>query len=133
MMVTRKQTLTLELSRARTRLNELAGADELTDETRAELDTLELRYGDLERQFRAAILAESNDEAAAAGLFPDGPDVDGRELRTLIGRVNVSDYLTAAAAGVRPIGRGRRTLRSPETSRGRTVGRRPNTHADAAT
>ena len=101
--MTPKQRLTLELSKTRTRLNELAGiaTDDLTDEHRGELDTLERRYIDAERQHRAAVIAEADHEAAAVGLFPDGStDQDGAEVRALIGRVGLPDYLAPAAVGI---------------------------------
>ena len=101
--MTPKQRITIALSKTRERLNHLAGleTDDLTDEHRAELETLETRYSDQERQYRAAVIAEGQAENAAVGLFPDGSaDQDGRELRNLIEQVNVSDYLAAAAAGV---------------------------------
>ena len=101
--MTRTQKLTLELSKTRQRLNHLAGiaTDDLTDEHRAELATLETRYADQERQYRAAVMAEAEAEAAAVGLFADGSeDADGRELRELIGKVRIGDYLAPAAAGV---------------------------------
>ena len=44
-------------SRERQRMAELAVADSLTDETRAELDQLETGTPDLERQLRAATVA----------------------------------------------------------------------------
>jgi len=33
------------------------------------------------------------------GLFPDGEDTDGAEVRQLLGRVTLADYLGPAAAG----------------------------------
>ena len=101
--MTRTQKLTLELSKTRQRLNHLAGiaTDDLTDEHRAELETLERRYADQETQYRAAVMAEGEAEAAAVGLFPDGTEgAEGRELRELIGKVRIGDYLAPAAAGV---------------------------------
>lgn len=44
-------------SRERQRMAELGMADSLTDETRAELNTIEQGTPDLERQIRAATLA----------------------------------------------------------------------------
>ena len=99
--MTPKQRATIALSKTRERLNELAGLETLEDEHRAELATLETRYTDQERQYRAAVMAEAEAEAAAVGLFPDGTeDAEGRELRELIGKVRIGDYLAPAAAGV---------------------------------
>ena len=98
--MTNKQKVELRLSKVRSRLNELAGETELTDEHRAELDTLEGEYDTLERRHRAAILSEGDEQNAAIGLFPDGTlDQDGAEVRQLLGRVNLGDYLGPAAAG----------------------------------
>lgn len=99
--MTTKQKIELRLSKVRTRLNEIAGLedDDFTDEVRAELDGLETEYSDLERRHRAAILAEAEEEASAVGLFPDGEDQDGAEVRQLLGRVTLADYLGPAAAG----------------------------------
>ena len=86
----------------RQRLNVIAAlsGDDFTPEVREELDGLEVEYGDLERRHRASIMAEGEAEAAAVGLFPDGTaDNDGAELRALIGRVTLGDYLGPAAAG----------------------------------
>ena len=99
--MTNKQKVELRLSKVRSRLNELAGleGDAFTDEVRAELDGLESEYGDLERRHRAAIISEGDEQNAAVGMFPDGPDTDGAELRQLLGRVTMADYLGPAAAG----------------------------------
>ncbi len=97
--MTTRQKIELRLSKVRSRLNELAGVEELTDEHRAELDNLEGEFGDLERRHRAAILSEAHEERAAVGMFPDGDDQDGAEVRQLLGRVTLSDYLGPAAAG----------------------------------
>ena len=100
--MTNKQKIELRLSKVRSRLNEIAGmdGDAFTDEVRAELDGLEFEYADLERRHRAAILSQADEERAAVGLFPDGStDQDGAEVRQLLGRVTLSDYLGPAAAG----------------------------------
>ena len=97
--MTNKQKIEVRLSNVRARLNELAGVDELTDEHRSEIDALESEYGDLERRHRAAILSEASEERAAVGMFPDGEDTDGAEVRQLLGRVTLADYLGPAAAG----------------------------------
>ena len=49
-------------SKERGRMAELAVADDLTDETRAELDTIEAGTLDLERQLRAATIAVETEE-----------------------------------------------------------------------
>ena len=99
--MTTRQKIEVRLSKVRQRLNTIAGleGDDFTDEVREEADQLETEYGDLERRHRAAVIAEGEEEAAAVGLFPDGEDQDGAEVRQLLGRVTLADYLGPAAAG----------------------------------
>ena len=52
-------------SKERQRMAELAVVEELTDEQRAELDTIERGTPDLERQTRAATVALETDEREA--------------------------------------------------------------------
>ena len=97
------QKIALRTSEIRQRLNEIAGldGDGFTDEIRSENDKLIAEFGDLERRHRAAIIAEGETEAAAVGLFADGTaDGDSAEMRSLLGRVNLADYLAPAAGGV---------------------------------
>lgn len=97
----RSQTLAIRLSEIRQRLNEVAGleGDALTDEIRAEADKLTGEYRDKETQHRAALVAESDDERAAEGIFGNS-DGEPAEVRALLGRVRLPDYLGAAAAGL---------------------------------
>ena len=62
-------------SRERQRMAELAMTDELTEETRGELDTLEGGTPDLERSLRAAQAAVDVEETEqrTAGDDPDDP------------------------------------------------------------
>ena len=90
-------------SKERGRVAELAVADELTDETRAELDTIETGTPDLERQIRAATVAveieESEQRAAgAAGAAGDTPagDAEDRERAELRAKVKLGGYVAAA-------------------------------------
>ena len=101
--MTPKQKIELRTSEVRSRLNEISGleGDDLTDEVRAEAATLTTEYRDLEVRHRAAIIGEGEAEAEAVGAFADGStDQDGAEVRSLLGRVSLTDYLTAAAAGI---------------------------------
>ena len=84
-------------SKERGRMAELAVADTLTDETRAELDTLEKGTPDLERQLRAATVAVETEEAEqrTAAQSDDG-DAEERELRDLRAKVKLSGYVSAA-------------------------------------
>ena len=79
---------------------ELAVADTLTDETRAELDGIETGTPDLERQIRAATVAVDAEDAeqraaGAAGETPAG-DAEDRERLALRRRVRLSGYVGAA-------------------------------------
>ena len=95
----RSQTLALRLSEVRQRLNEIAGiADgELTDEVRAECDSLTTEFRDKETQHRAALVAESAEARAAADDFANGEaDGEAAEVRALRGRVRIGEYVGAA-------------------------------------
>ena len=87
-------------SKERGRMAELAIADNLTDETRAELDAIETGTPDLERQLRAATGAVETEEAeqreaGAAGDTPAG-DTENRECLELRKKVRMSNYILAA-------------------------------------
>ena len=77
---------------------ELAVADSLTDETRAELDELETGTPDLERQLRAATTAVEHEESAQRTASPsdDHGDAEDREVRELRAKVKLSGYVAAA-------------------------------------
>lgn len=102
--MTKRQKLQLEQSEKRQRLNELLGLDELTDEQRAELETLTKRMQQIEVEMRAAIVAEGEEEAEARGLFGPG-DGESAEVRQLLGTVTLADYLGPATAGAAVEGR----------------------------
>ena len=86
------QKIALEMSTKRESLNALLGADELSDEQRAEMGVLTTRMQQLEVEARAAILAE--DETTVTRT--DVADGEARELRSLIGRANVGNIFEAA-------------------------------------
>ena len=87
-------------SKERGRMAELAIADDLNDETRAELDTIEAGTPDLERQIRAATTAVETEESEqrAAGAAGDAPagDAEDRERAELRGKVKLGGYVAAA-------------------------------------
>ena len=87
-------------SKERGRMAELAIADNLTDETRAELDTIETGTPDLERQIRAATSAveteESEQRAAHPGDLAADQDGEDRERAELRKTVRMSNYIVAA-------------------------------------
>ena len=103
--MTARQRLQLEQSEIRQKLNELLAIepDKLTKEQRAEMDKHTKRAQQVEVEMRAAIVAEGEEEAAAAGQFQDG-DGESAEVRGLLQRVNIADYLSPAAAGSGLIG-----------------------------
>lgn len=87
-------------SKERGRMAELAVVDELSDEQRAELDTIERGTPDLERQIRAATVAVEDEEseqraAGAAARQPEG-DAEDRERAELRRKVKLSGYVAAA-------------------------------------
>ena len=87
-------------SRERGRMASLSLVDHLTDETRAELDTIESGTPDLERQLRAAQTAVDDEDAEqrAAGegaRKPEG-DAEDRERAELRAKVRLGRYVQAA-------------------------------------
>ena len=87
-------------SKERGRVAELAIADALTDETRAELDTIETGTPDLERQIRAATTAVETEETeqrdAAATDNKEGLDTEDRERLELRSKARMGRYVQAA-------------------------------------
>ena len=75
--MTNAQKLALRASEIRTRLAELAGVEEITDEQRAEIGTLRTEYTDVEVRVQAALVA--GDEPA-----PTETATEARELRELV-------------------------------------------------
>ena len=87
-------------SHDRQRAIELSKADALTDETRAELDAIETRAADTERQLRAARLAvEDEDAAATVDKGDSAPDAEQRARIELRSRASLGLYLRAALNG----------------------------------
>ena len=85
-------------SKERGRMAELAVADELTDETRSELDGIEKNTPDLERQLRAATIAVETEESEQRTANPagDAGDTEDRERAELRGKVRMGAYVAAA-------------------------------------
>ncbi len=84
-------------SRERGRMAELAIADDLTDETRSELDGIEAGTADLERQIRAAQIAvdaEGDGETRTAA-----PDTEMRERIELRSSASLTEFLVARMQG----------------------------------
>lgn len=99
--MTARQRLQIEQSEKRQKLNELLAIDpaELTEEQRGEMDTLTKRMQQIEPELRAAIAAEGEEEQRAAGQFRDSQDGESAEVRGLLQRVSLHDYMGPAAAG----------------------------------
>ena len=78
---------------------ELAVVDQLTDEQRSELDTIESGVPDLERQIRAAMVGLEEEERAAETKETASPDAEMRERIELRGKAMLTNYILAAARG----------------------------------
>ena len=91
--MTNVQKLQLRLSEIRQRLNELSALDSPGDEHRTEMDTLTGEYRAKETQWRAAVVAEADEPERRTD------DGEGAERRALEGRVELRQYLHAAANG----------------------------------
>lgn len=98
--MTARQRLTIEQSEKRQKLNELLAIepDKLTDDNRAEMESLTTRMQQIEPEMRAAVMAEGEEQAQAAGQFSDVADGEQAEIRNLLGQVSIGDYLTPAGA-----------------------------------
>ena len=95
--MTNAQKLALRLSEIRQKLNALSAKDELTEAEQDEMRGLSSEYPATEERWRAAQIAEGDDEAAARGDDGDGEDRERRELRS---RCRVGRYVTAALDGL---------------------------------
>ena len=84
----KSQTLAIELSETRQRVNELLDKDDLATEERAELDTKTARLRDIEPEIQAALTAEGVTEYRT-------DDPADRELRQLAGRANLGEIFDA--------------------------------------
>ena len=78
---------------------ELAVVDELKDEQRAELDTIEKGTPDIERQIRAATIAVDTESEAAETRTADNPDTEQRERIELRSKASLSTFLRCALSG----------------------------------
>ena len=96
--MTNAQKLALRLSEIRQKLNELSGKDELTEAEETDLRSLSTEYPKLEQRHRAALIAESVEEAEALdGEDGDGEDHERRELRS---RSRLARYVSKALDGL---------------------------------
>jgi len=83
-------------SEIRQSLAELAGAETLTDETRAKIDNLDREYQDGERRYRAALIAEDTERREAGA---DLENRDDRQFAELIGRFELLQVALALDEG----------------------------------
>ena len=97
--MTNAQKLAIRLSEIRSKLNELAGLDDVSDEQRNEIDSLSREFQTKEAQHRAALVVEADEQRAAEGEHGNA-DGEPAEVRALLDRVNLTDYLRPAAAGI---------------------------------
>ena len=97
--MTTSQRTAIRISEIRQRLNEIAGLadDAMTDEIRAEADKLTGEFRNAETQHRAALIAEGEEQRQAEGELGDG-DGEPSEVRALLGRATLYDYLNPAVA-----------------------------------
>ena len=89
--MTNGQRLALRASEIRTRLSELGGCDELTEEQTTEIGELRAEYQTVETRVQALTVAE--DEPEVRETTEDG---EARERLELRGRVSIGDYAVAA-------------------------------------
>lgn len=92
--MTKLQRLQLRASEIRNRLNELGGAEDLTDEQRSEIETLRNEYSENETRQQALMVAGDEPQLETRG--GEGIDVletrespEDRELAALIGRASL--------------------------------------------
>ena len=90
----RSDSLDLAIRESKTRLNALAGQETLTDAEQSECSTLEGSVKAKEVQYRAAMISEDSETRTAEEL-----PAEGREVRKLIEKVELRDYLSEAASG----------------------------------
>ena len=122
--MTNAQKLALKLSEIRQKLNELSGKDSLTDGEQNEMRTLSTEYPTVESRWRASVIAEGDDEAAAAGDDGDG-DGENRERRELRGRCRVGPLHVRGAGRAAGPGRGGRAERRGRVSGSGSAGAVP--------
>ena len=91
--MTNSQKITLRMSEVRERLNTISGieGDDFTAEIRSESEKLRQEYQDLEARHRAAIVAETREAAPV-----DREDSEGKEIRSLIRRSQLSNFVLEA-------------------------------------
>ena len=90
-------------SRERGRMAELSLLDELKDDQRDELDTIERATPDLERQIRAAVISLEDEEKETETRAADNPDTEQRERIELRSKASLTEFMLARMQGSCPI------------------------------
>ena len=98
--MTTAQKHALRISEIRQRLNQIGGleGDAYDEAVQNEERSLLAELNTTETRFQAATRVEGAEAQAAQGQFGNG-DGEGAEVRALLGRVRVADYLGAATVG----------------------------------
>ena len=96
--MTALQRLQVRQSSIREKLNALLAVEERSDEQTEELETLTTEGMKIEPEIRAAIVAQGEEAEAKETRFT-AEDAEGAELRSLSGRVQLGEYMAAAAEG----------------------------------
>ena len=94
--MTASQRLLLEQSEKRQKVNDLLGKDTLEDSERTELEALTKRLQQIEVEYRAALVAEGDEEKRA---LESGETAEHRERLELRSRASVTEYIRAALSG----------------------------------
>ena len=89
--MTNVQKITIRLSSARQKINELLSVEERTSDQNVELETLTAEIQTTEPELRAAIASEGADETVETTAKPED-----RELRSLIGKASVGTIISSA-------------------------------------
>ena len=87
----KSQKLAIRASEIRSKLNELNGKPDLSEEERAEMATLTEKYGTVETEWRAATVAESEELATRAA----SDDAEGVERRAILAGSNIGAIFAA--------------------------------------
>ena len=101
--MTKKQETELRVSEIRERLSTINGlpAEERTAEIKAERDKLMADYGEAEKEYRSAVIAEENDPSV---VTVSKADAETRERIELRNKASVGAFLSAALQGRLPGG-----------------------------
>ena len=100
--MTTKMKLELEQSTAKESLLKLVAIPhaDRTDEQTGEMETLTARLQSIEPEIRAALTLEGLEQSQALGQLSDVATPEQSEIRGLLQRVQIGDYLSPALGGV---------------------------------